>query len=84
VSAPSGILFGIMAIAWPISTALAFAVLWGFWALTDGIGSLVQAFQPDAKGRVWLVVMGIVALGLLLRGELASFRGRTAPPTATA
>ena len=57
-----GILFGILAIAWPIETAIAFALLWGIWALADGVGSIVQAFQPDAKGRVWLVLMGLIAL----------------------
>ncbi|HZX04414.1 HdeD family acid-resistance protein, partial [Kribbella sp.] len=58
-----GIVFGILAIAWPISTAIAFALLWGIWALTDGIGSIAQAFQPEAKGgRVWLIVLGVIAL----------------------
>jgi uncharacterized membrane protein HdeD (DUF308 family) len=57
------ILFGIVAIAWPTTTAIALALLWGFWALFDGIGSLVQAFQPESRGsRVWLVVMGLIAL----------------------
>jgi uncharacterized membrane protein HdeD (DUF308 family) len=57
------ILFGIVAIAWPTSTAIALALLWGFWALFDGVGSLVQAFQPESRGsRVWLVIMGLVAL----------------------
>jgi uncharacterized membrane protein HdeD (DUF308 family) len=59
-----GIIIGILAIAWPIETAIAFAILWGFWALMDGIGSIVQAFQPEETrgGRVWLIVMGIIAL----------------------
>jgi uncharacterized membrane protein HdeD (DUF308 family) len=57
-----GILFGVLAIAWPINTAIAFALLWGFWALVDGIGSIVQAFQPGTTGRVWLLLMGVVAL----------------------
>jgi uncharacterized membrane protein HdeD (DUF308 family) len=57
------ILFGIVAIAWPVTTAIALALLWGFWALFDGVGSLVQAFQPESRGsRVWLVIMGLVAL----------------------
>lgn len=57
------ILFGIVAIAWPTSTVIALALLWGFWALFDGVGSLVQAFQPESRGgRVWLVIMGLVAL----------------------
>lgn len=59
-----GVIFGILAIAWPVETAIALALLWGFWALADGIGSLVQAFQPGAKGmgRVWLILLGVVAL----------------------
>jgi len=57
-----GIVFGIVAMAWPKSTAIAFAILWGFWALFEGIGALVQAFSPGATGRVWLVVMGVIAL----------------------
>jgi uncharacterized membrane protein HdeD (DUF308 family) len=57
-----GIVFGIVAIAWPISTATALALLWGIWALVEGLGSLWQAFQPGATGRVWLVVMGVIAL----------------------
>jgi uncharacterized membrane protein HdeD (DUF308 family) len=56
------IVFGIIAMIWPLETAIALALLWGFWALVDGIGSIVQAFQPDATGRVWLVLMGIIAL----------------------
>lgn len=58
-----GIVFGILAIAWPISTAIALALLWGIWALTDGIGSIAQAFQRDYRGsRVWLIVLGVIAL----------------------
>ncbi|GAA3134170.1 uncharacterized membrane protein HdeD (DUF308 family) [Kribbella aluminosa] len=68
-----GIVFGILAIAWPISTAIALALLWGFWALTDGIGSVVQAFQPEYRGsRVWLIVLGVIAL-------LAAFFAITSP-----
>jgi uncharacterized membrane protein HdeD (DUF308 family) len=58
-----GIVFGIIAIVWPISTAIALAVLWGIWALVDGIGSFVQAFQRESRGsRLWLVVLGLIAV----------------------
>ncbi|MGW6277381.1 HdeD family acid-resistance protein [Kribbella sp. NPDC055071] len=58
-----GVIFGILAIVWPIDTAIALALLWGFWALTDGVGSIVQAFQPESRGgRLWLVVIGVIAL----------------------
>ncbi|WP_433160209.1 HdeD family acid-resistance protein [Kribbella sp. CA-247076] len=59
-----GMVFGVLAIIWPIETAIALALLWGFWALTDGIGSLVQAFRPESRGssRLWLVLLGVIAL----------------------
>ena len=57
------IVFGILAIIWPIQTAVALALLWGFWALLDGVSSLVQAFQPASRGRrLWLVFIGVIAL----------------------
>lgn len=58
------IVFGIVAMAWPQSTATALAFLWGVWALADGFGSLLQAFQPaDSRGSRWLLVpMGLLAV----------------------
>ena len=58
-----GMVFGILAIVWPLETATALALLWGFWALFDGIGLLAAAFRPEARGsRIWLVLMGVIAL----------------------
>lgn len=59
-----GIVFGILVIVWPDIAIGAFVILWGFWALMDGIGSFYQAFQPEESGggRVWLVVMGVIAV----------------------
>jgi uncharacterized membrane protein HdeD (DUF308 family) len=57
------VVFGIVAIVWPITTVIAFAVLWGVWALVDGVSSLAQAFRPGETGpRALLGVMGVVAL----------------------
>ncbi|MFC6162239.1 HdeD family acid-resistance protein [Kribbella sp. NPDC058693] len=68
-----GIIFGILAIVWPIHTAIALALLWGIWALVDGIGSIAQAFQPESKGsRLWLVTLGVIAL-------IAAFFAITSP-----
>jgi uncharacterized membrane protein HdeD (DUF308 family) len=44
------VVFGIIAIAAPVAAALAFALLWGIWALADGIGAFVQAFAKDVVG----------------------------------
>jgi uncharacterized membrane protein HdeD (DUF308 family) len=58
-----GVVFGILAIFWPVSTATALIVLWGFWALVEGIGSLVQAFQPESRGsRLGSALLGVVGL----------------------
>jgi uncharacterized membrane protein HdeD (DUF308 family) len=57
------VVIGILVIAWPIESAIAFVLLWGFWALFDGVGDLIQAFQPESAGsRLWLVVMGVISL----------------------
>jgi len=40
------IVFGVFAVSWPISTALTLVVLWGVWALVDGIGLIVAAATP--------------------------------------
>jgi uncharacterized membrane protein HdeD (DUF308 family) len=56
-----GVVFGAIALAWPGETAAAFVVLWGIWALVDGIGSLVEGFSPG--GPRWpTVLMGLVSL----------------------
>ncbi len=66
------IVFGLIAMFWPVGTALTLALLWGIWALVDGVGSLWQAFRPESKGqgRAWLVVMGVIAI---LAGLIAIF-----------
>jgi uncharacterized membrane protein HdeD (DUF308 family) len=57
-----GIVFGVVAMIWPVGTAITLALLWGIWALVDGIGSIAQAFRKDATGKVWLIVMGVISL----------------------
>jgi uncharacterized membrane protein HdeD (DUF308 family) len=48
----------------PNTMATALALLWGLWALADGIGSLAQAFWPGAGSgsRGLLGAMGAIAL----------------------
>ncbi len=59
-----GIVLGVVAITAPIATAVAFALLWGLWALVDGAGLLAQAFQPGSPrgGRLLLVMLAVIAL----------------------
>lgn len=58
-----GIIFGIMAMAWPIKTAFALVLLWGFWALFDGLGNLVGAFSATGVGnKILFAVLGLVGI----------------------
>jgi len=58
-----GIVFGIVAVAWPIETATALVLLWGFWVLVEGISLLVQAFQSKTQGsRLGRGVLGVIAV----------------------
>lgn len=57
-----GVIFGIVAMVWPVETIVVLTVLWGIWALVEGITLLVQAFRPGTQGRIWSIVMGIIAL----------------------
>ncbi len=56
-----GIIFGIAVIAWPKLAIVTFVVLWGVWALIDGIGALFAAFSSGVPG--WArALAGVVAL----------------------
>jgi uncharacterized membrane protein HdeD (DUF308 family) len=58
------VLFGIFALVWPGATVLVLAVLYGVYAIVDGIGGLVQAFRPgDGAHRAAYGVLG--ALGII-------------------
>ncbi|WP_374458028.1 HdeD family acid-resistance protein [Nocardioides sp.] len=57
------VLFGLVAMLFPLSTATALVLLWGVWALADGVVTLVQAFRsPRSPVRPALAVMGLVAI----------------------
>jgi uncharacterized membrane protein HdeD (DUF308 family) len=58
------IVLGILAMVWPIETAITLAILFGVWALVDGLGSFAQAFEKGTptSARVLLAVMGVVGL----------------------
>ncbi|MCW2944400.1 MAG: acid-resistance rane protein [Actinoallomurus sp.] len=66
----SAIAFGTMVLAWPAATALSLSILFGLYALTDGILAAYAAFQAPPDTRPALVteavlgtVFGIVSLG---------------------
>jgi uncharacterized membrane protein HdeD (DUF308 family) len=58
-----GLVFGVIALAWPGETVVAFVILWGLWALVDGIGSLVEGFGTGPGSPRWLhLLMGLASL----------------------
>src|SRR6266568_4732195 len=63
------ILFGIMAFAWPGLTAIVLVLLFGAYALVDGITAVIHAFQMRSMTSNWwvLLVEGIagVLFGIL-------------------
>lgn len=54
---------GIVAIAWPVSTAAALALLWGTWALAEGVAFVGLAVQPfPTRVRASFATMGTLAI----------------------
>ncbi len=73
-----GIALGIIAIAAPIATAVAFALLWGLWALVDGIGLLFQAFAPHSPKGAKLLLVLLAAIALVAGVVAVTSPGMTA------
>ncbi|MGC4250564.1 MAG: HdeD family acid-resistance protein [Sphingobium sp.] len=66
----AAILFGILTFLWPALSLLSIVLLWGAFALVDGIFAIATAFltkRPDAGSRWWMGLVGLlgVAAGLL-------------------
>ncbi len=59
------VVFGLVAAFFPVATALTLVVLWGVYALSDGVAAAVMAFRP-AEGQprgllIFTAVVGILA-----------------------
>jgi uncharacterized membrane protein HdeD (DUF308 family) len=66
----AAIAFGILAFAWPVITLLTLTLLWGAYAVADGLFALwgaVAGPRGQMGARFWLVIVGIagVIAGLL-------------------
>jgi uncharacterized membrane protein HdeD (DUF308 family) len=64
------VIFGVLAVIWPGITLLVLAVMFGIFALADGISAIVATFGAPAGGRSLLVFEG--AVGIIV-GLLALF-----------
>jgi uncharacterized membrane protein HdeD (DUF308 family) len=58
-----GVAFGALAMAWPDETVAVLVVLWGCWALLDGVMILVVLGRvPGTAPKVVAILTGVVAL----------------------
>jgi uncharacterized membrane protein HdeD (DUF308 family) len=58
-----GIAFGVLAMAWPEETVTVLVVLWGCWALVDGIVTMAAVrMVPGTGPKVVAILAGAVAL----------------------
>jgi uncharacterized membrane protein HdeD (DUF308 family) len=58
----AAVIFGILAFVWPGVTLAVLVLLWGAYALVDGILALVAAFRTGQDHRWWLIVEGVVGI----------------------
>ncbi len=58
------ILFGILALVWPGMTLAALVLLFGAYAVVDGVFALFAAVGSEAKDRLWHALAGIAGIGL--------------------
>lgn len=58
-----GVAFGVLAMAWPDETVSVLVVLWGSWALIDGVMTLaIVGRVPGTAPKVVAILAGVVAL----------------------
>ena len=76
VSGAVALLFGLVAAFFPIATAITLVVLWGVYALLDGITAAVMAFRPlPGQSRGFLIFTAVVGI---IAGLVAIFSPVTA------
>src|SRR5205814_4569834 len=56
------IVFGIMAFAWPGLTLTALVLVWGVYALVDGVFALIAAFRMGGKPMWALAIIGVLGI----------------------
>lgn len=66
------VIFGIIALAYPFNTALTLLLIWGWYALIDGILELIAAFRPEnRRSKGFLIFTGIIGV---IAGLMVIFR----------
>jgi uncharacterized membrane protein HdeD (DUF308 family) len=61
----AGIVFGVLAFSWPGLTLLTLILLYGAYALTDGVFAIIAAIKGGAPtGRGWLAIVGVLGIAV--------------------
>ena len=60
----AAVLFGVLAFLWPGITLAALVIVWGAYALADGVLSLIAAYRVRDRGKpFWaLVIVGLLGI----------------------
>lgn len=60
----AGIIFGLMAIVWPLATIWALAIMWGIFALVDGVAAVMTGWHMHKTGSRWwpYLIFGFIGL----------------------
>ncbi|WP_080794681.1 HdeD family acid-resistance protein [Corynebacterium pacaense] len=68
----AALVFGIVAVIWPAQTAITLVLIWGWYALIDGVLELITAFRPEGRdARFLLIFTGVLGV---IAGLIAIFR----------
>ena len=59
------IALGILVIWWPGVTLLTLVILWGIFALVDGIAGIMLGIRGEADGTMWwtMMLLGVIGVG---------------------
>jgi uncharacterized membrane protein HdeD (DUF308 family) len=58
----AAIVFGVLAFVWPGVTLLTLVLLYGAFALVDGVFSLIAAFTGKSSTAWWLILVGLLGI----------------------
>ncbi len=61
----AAVIFGVLALAWPGATLYVLVLVWGAYALAEGVFALIAAFKVRDRGRPMWSLVAIGILGIL-------------------
>lgn len=58
----AAVLFGILVVVWPGVSVLALVILFGIYAILDGVTSIAHYLSPRRRRSVWQLIGGIISV----------------------